>query len=504
MTDSSRAADPGSPTELDAPSLLDPADWEGFRRDAHQALDVALDFVRDRAAGPVWRELPAAVKTLSAPLPTAGEALPALIEDLQQRVLPFTLGNTHPRFWGWVHGSGTASGIVAQLMMAAINANMGGRDHAPIYLERQVIDWLRQLFGLSAGASGMVCSGTSSATLLGLAIARQRRLGPAVRREGNALCPGLRAYASAQAHVSVDKALEMMGLGHGALCPVPVAADYSMDLAALAQCIEGDLRRGLTPFAVVSSVGSVNTGAIDDLQAINRLCRRYGLWHHVDGAFGALAVMSPALRHLLAGIEAADSIAFDFHKWLHVPYAAGCLLVADGELHRQCFETSHAYLQGERQGIAGGAPWPNDFGLELSRGFAALGVWFQLREMGIERLGRAIYRNCRQAQELGRVVGADAALELMAPVTLNIVCFRYRPAGLAEREVDLLNRRIVVELQCRGIAAPSTTALDGRTVIRVAITNHRTRWRDLQALLAATLDLGRELGQAEGGGSGSR
>ncbi|GAB3279332.1 pyridoxal phosphate-dependent decarboxylase family protein [Parahaliea aestuarii] len=478
--------------DIDAPSLLDPADWASFREQAHAALDVALDHVRERPTQGVWQELPELAKRTDAPLPVAGAPLPELVAELQERVLPYTLGNIHPRFWGWVNGTGTASGIVAQMLTASINANMGGRDHAPIYLERQVLGWMQSLFGLPAGSSGMICSGTSTATLLGLAIARQRATAGEVRRGGNAVMPGLRVYTSAQAHVSVDKALEMMGLGSQALCSVPVAADFSMDVDALARCVAEDVAAGLQPFAVVSSVGSVNTGAIDDLPAINALCADYGLWHHVDGAFGALCMLSEVLRPRLAGIEAADSIAFDFHKWMHVGYSVGCLLVADGELHRQTFQTSHAYLQGERQGIAGGTPWPNDFGLELSRGFAALGVWFQLREMGIEKLGRAIHRNCLQAGKLGEAVAVSEHLELLAPVSLNIVCFRYRAAGLTAPVLDQLNRRIVVELQCRGIAAPSFTVINGSAAIRVAITNHRTRWRDLQALLDACEALGSE------------
>ncbi|TXS96052.1 cytochrome D ubiquinol oxidase subunit I [Parahaliea maris] len=482
-----------SPPDIDAASLLDPADWESFRDEAHAALDVALEHIRERQAQGVWQELPDRARQVDAPLPEEGEPLPNLVGELQDRVLPYTLGNIHPRFWGWVNGTGTPSGVIAQMMAGAINANMGGRDHAPIYLERQVIRWMQDLFGMPAGASGMICSGTSTATLLGLAVARQRATGGEARTGGNAVRPGLRVYASAQAHVSVDKALELMGLGSEALCSVPVQPDFRMDTVELARHIEADIAAGLTPLAVVSSVGSVNSGAIDDLPVINRLAREHGLWHHVDGAFGGLCVLSDVLKPRLAGIEAADSIAFDFHKWMHVGYSAGCLLVADGELHRQTFQTSHAYLQGERQGIAGGSPWPNDFGIELSRGFAALGVWFQLKEMGTRRLGQAIYRNCVQASRLGECVEASEHLELLAPVSLNIVCFRYRIPGLDGPALDRLNRRIVVELQCRGIAAPSFTVINGVVAIRVAITNHRTRWRDLQALLDAAEALGREL-----------
>lgn len=475
------------------PSPLEPADWESFREDAHRALDVALDHVRERRNGPVWREPAAEARRCDEALPLDGAALSTLIDELQTRVLPFTLGNSHPRFWGWVHGSGTPSGIVSHLMMAAINANMGGRDHAPVYIERQVIAWMKSLFGYPEQASGTIVTGTSSATLLGLAVARQRALGQRVREHGNSASDGLLAYCSEQSHVSIMKAMELLGLGNGALRLVPVSTDFAMDHRALEAMVCADLARGLKPFAVISSVGSVNTGAIDSLPAINEICAQHAIWHHVDGAFGALALLSEALRPLLRGIEQADSIAFDFHKWMHVTYAAGCLLVRDGALHRQSFETAHPYLRGERRGIAAGAPWPTDFGVDLSRGFSALGVWFQLKEMGVRRLGEAIERNCEQARWLGRAVEEASCLELLAPVSLNIVCYRFQRPGIDDEQADRLNRRIVVELQCRGIAAPSFTQLQDKAAIRVCITNHRTTRADLQALLEATIALGDEL-----------
>ena len=479
--------------DIDAPSQLDPADWPAFREQAHRALDVALDHIQQRPENPVWREIPESVKTLSNLPPAAGTPLDVIVEEVREQLLPYTLGNTHPRFWGWVHGSGTANSVVAQMMAAAINANMAGRDHAPIYIEAQVIGWMARLFGLPESASGIMCTGTSSATLLGLAVARQRALGVDARKLGNVASPGLLAYCSQQAHVSVVKAIELLGLGNEALRTVPVGDDYSMDCAALATMLAEDRQKGLQPFAVVSVVGSVNTGAIDDLNCINKLCAENGIWHHVDGAFGALAILSDELKPLLEGIDKADSIAFDFHKWMHVSYAAGCLLVRDGEQHRQTFETSAAYLQNETRGMAGGGPWPSEYGIDLSRGFAALSVWFQLKEMGTVRLGEAIYRNCMQARWLAESVSKHAMLELLAPVSLNIVCFRYHHSALSVAEHNELNRNIVVELQCRGIAAPSSTSLHGVAAIRVCIANHRTRKADLEALLVATMHIAEEL-----------
>ena len=472
-------------------SLLDPEDWEAYRRTAHEALDIALDFARHRPEEPVWQQLPDAARSLDDPLPEQASPLARVVDEVAARVLPHTLGNTHPRFWGWVHGCGSPGGIVAQLLTGAINANMGGRDHAPIYIERQVIRWMCQLYGYPATASGILCTGTSSATLLGLAVARHRALGAASRAAGSDGAP-LIAYCSDQAHVSVAKAMEVLGLGSRALRAVPVREDYSMDCGALAKMLQEDRSRGLRPFAVVSSVGTVNTGAIDDIESINALCASHGLWHHADGAFGASIVLSDDLRHRLAGLECADSIAFDFHKWMHVTYATACLLVRDGGEHLATFETAHAYLRGERKGVAAGAPWPNDFGLDLSRGFAALGIWMQLKEHGTARLGAAIKRNCEQATWLGEQIHAATDLELLAPVSLNVVCFRYDPGPLPPEQLDRLNRHLVVELQCRGIAVPSFTRLRGRTAIRVCITNHRTRLSDLAALLDAVPALGQE------------
>src|SRR3954452_17860242 len=244
-----------------------------------------------------------------------------------------------------------------------------------------------------------------------------------------------------------------------------------------------------TPFRSVSSAGTVDIGAIDDLKAVAALCREEGLWFHVDGAFGALAILSPELAPLLGGIELADSIALDFHKWGQVPYDAGFLLVRDGEQHRQAFAQPAAYLRREARGLAAGAIWPCDLGPDLSRGFRALKTWFTLKTFGTDRLGAVIARSCALAKYLETRILAEPRLELLAPVNLNIVCFRYRAA-------DEVNRETVADIQESGIAAPSSTTLDGRFAIRAAIVNHRTDESDIDALVAAVLEFG---GRRSGG-----
>jgi glutamate/tyrosine decarboxylase-like PLP-dependent enzyme len=464
---------------------LEPTDWEAFRATGHRMLDDMIDFLRDVRERPAWQAPTAAAKTrLSAPMPVEPTPLGAIYDDFREAVLPFATGNIHPGFVGWVHGSGTPTGMLAELLAAGMNSNLGGREHAAIYVERQVIGWCRTLFDFPEGASGLLVTGSSMANFIAVVVARTARLGVEVRARGLRDAPRLVAYAARSAHGCVTKAMEMAGLGSDALRLIPLDAARRLDVAALAQAIAEDRRAGAVPFLVVGTAGTVDTGAIDDLPAIAALAAAEGLWFHVDGAFGALAMMSPELRPRLAGIERADSIAFDFHKWAHAPYDAGCILVRDGDRHRAAFATEPPYLARFDRGTAAGPTWFADYGPDLSRGFRALKVWFTWREHGTEGLGAAMLKNCRQAAALGEMVGACSDLVLVAPVGLNIVCFRYRREGLDEETLDRINKDIVADTQESGIAVPSSTIVDGRFAIRVNLTNHRTTMAHLERLLA--------------------
>ncbi|MSP82745.1 MAG: cytochrome D ubiquinol oxidase subunit I [Alphaproteobacteria bacterium] len=477
--------DPDLPT-------LDPEDWDAYARSWHAQVDALIAHLRVRSAGPVWRPVPDALKRwASAPAPLEGVGIDAALREVRERLLPFATGNAHPRFFGWVHGSGTVGGAIAEMTAAALNANVGGRDHGAVYLERQVVGWFRDLFGLPQAAGGLLLSGTSMGNLVALALARNRGSGHDVRDEGVGQGPRAMVYASTQAHDSVRKAVEFLGLGRRSLGSVAVDGDFRLDTSALGRRIEADRTAGLRPIAVVATAGSVNTGAIDDLAAVADLCSRHGLWFHVDGAFGALIALVPDLRSRLTAIERADSIAFDFHKWLHVPYDAGCLLVRDGSALAESFATVAAYL-GTGDALAGGAPWFADLGPELSRGFRALKVWITIKEHGLARLGAKIAENCAQARHLADRIAATPGLELLAPVGLNIVCFRACPPGKDAADLDRLNLHIVATLQERGLAAPSTTRVGEATAIRVNLTNHRTRRADLDALVVDILAIAAE------------
>ena len=466
---------------------LDPEDWSELRALGHRMLDDMIDYIEHVRERPVWQPIPQAVRErFRAKLPHLPVDLGDAYEEFSRFVVPYATGNVHPGFMGWVHGGGTAVGMLAEMLAAGLNPNLGGRDHMPVEVERQIVAWAREMFGFPKGASGLFVTGTSMANLLAVLIARTGTLGRESRQTGISASGGrLRAYTSAGAHVCISQAMELSGLGADALRKIPTDAQFRMDVPALRKAIAEDRANGLEPFLVVGTAGSVDTGAIDDLAAISDLCRQEKIRFHIDGAFGALAVWSPELAPLVNGIERADSIAFDFHKWGQVPYDAGFLLVRDGELHRDTFASPASYLRRETRGLAAGSPWPSEFGPDLSRGFRALKTWFTLKTYGTDRLGKVIARTCALAKHLEQRVRNEPQLELLAPVPLNIVCFRYRAA-----DSDAVNARIVADLHESGIVAPSTTTINGKLAIRAAFVNHRTQICDADALIDAVTRFG--------------
>ncbi|HZL61778.1 MAG TPA: aminotransferase class V-fold PLP-dependent enzyme [Pseudolabrys sp.] len=450
-------------------------------------LDDILDYIENIRERPVWQPIPDGVRArFREAVPTGPSDLAAVHDAFMRHILPFATGNTHPGFMGWVHGGGNVPGMLAEMLAAGLNANLGGRDHMPIEVERQITHWLRQLFDFPSSASGLFVTGTSMANLLGVLIARTRELGVDVRHDGVASSnKRLVAYTSAAAHGCIAQAMDLSGLGSAALHVIPTNELHQIDIDALKAAIAPDRNAGLTPFLVIGAAGTVDTGAIDDLAALAAIARQEQLWFHVDGAIGALAIMAPEIAPRLAGIQEADSIALDFHKCGQVPYDAGFILVRDGTLHRDTFASPAAYLRRETRGLAAGSQWPCDFGPDLSRGFRALKTWFTLKVYGTDALGAMIARTCELARYLEIKIATSKELELLAPVSLNIVCFRHRGD-----DPDRLNAKIVADLHESGIAAPSTTMIGNRLAIRAAIVNHRTEPRDIDALLKAVSKFG--------------
>ncbi|MDB5095152.1 MAG: Aromatic-L-amino-acid decarboxylase [Candidatus Eremiobacteraeota bacterium] len=466
-------------------AALDPSDWEAFRATLHAAVDQVVDDMAAIRERPAWRPVPLEVKAaLQDAIPPDGEPLDATYARFRELIEPYPTGNVHPRFFGWVHGGGSAAGVLAELLAAGMNANVGGREHAAVYVERAVVRWFADLFGYPANASGILTTGTSMGNLLAVVAARDAALGRSARDAGIAGAQ-LTAYAAAGVHDSVAKAMAVAGLGRAALHEAAVDEQRGIEVAALRGRIRVDRAAGMQPFLIVATAGSVDVGAFDPIAALADLCAEERLWLHVDGAFGALAILSPAHAHLVRGIERADSIAFDAHKWLQAPYASGCVLFRDEAAHRAPFASAPAYLKRTERGTGAGAPWYADYGIELSREFRALKIWFILRHYGPKRLGAAIARTCDLAATLGRRIEEAADLELLAPVLLNVVCFRVVRPGLDDEALDRLNAEVAVAVQESGAAVPSTTRIDGRLALRACIVNHRTRPEDLDVLLEA-------------------
>jgi aromatic-L-amino-acid/L-tryptophan decarboxylase len=468
-------------------SGLDPSDWQSVRAQGHRMLDDILDYVEHIRERPVWQPIPDDVRAhFRTVAPVAATDLAAVHDEFMRYILPFATGNTHPGFMGWVHGGGNVPGMLAEMLAAGLNANLGGRDHVPIEVERQIVQWVRQFFGFPETASGLFVTGTSMANLLGVLVARTATLGVGVRRHGVAAEHSrLTAYTSAASHGCVAQAMDLSGIGTEQLRVISTNRNQQIDLGELERAIAADRHAGFTPFLVIGTAGTVDIGAIDDLAGLSRIARREKLWLHIDGAYGALAILAPDIAPRLVGIECADSIALDFHKWAQVPYDAGFILVRDGTLHRDTFASPAAYLRRETRGLAAGTSWPCDLGPDLSRGFRALKTWFTLKVYGIDAIGAVISRTCVLARYLERKVIATPELELLAPVALNIVCFRYRGD-----DANRLNANIVADLHESGLVAPSTAMIDGHLAIRAAIVNHRTSERDMDALINATVAFG--------------
>lgn len=467
---------------------LDPSDWQDFRAQGHRMLDDIFDYLEHIRERPVWQPIPPEVREhFRQTMPKEPSDLATVHETFMREILPFAVGNAHPGFMGWVHGGGTPVGMLAEMLAAGLNANLGGRDQMPVEVERQVVQWVRELFGFPETASGIFVAGTSMANLIAVLVARAAVMGINVRHQGVAAgSKHLAAYTSAGAHGCIAQAMDISGLGIDALRIIPANDLYQMDVESLQRAIAADRSAGLTPFFIAGTAGTVDVGAIDDLALLAQIARREGLWFHVDGAYGALAMLAPDIAPRLAGIELADSIAFDFHKWGQVPYDAGFTLVRDGALHLSTFASPAAYLRRETRGMAAGSPWPCDFGPDLSRSFRALKTWFTIKVYGAEKLGQMISRTCTLARYLAQRIEATPQLELLAPVSLNIICFRYRC-----EDADRVNADIAVALQESGIAAPSTTTINGCLAIRAAIVNHRTSSSDIDALITATVEFGK-------------
>ena len=479
-----------------AQHTLDPENWDELRTLGHRMLDDMFEHLETLRGQPAWQPVPAEVRqALDEPLPRGSQPVESVYQEFVTNIVPYTSGNRHPRAWGWVRGNGTPLAMLAEMLAAGINSHCGGGNQSPTLVEEQVLEWLREIMGMPQGTSGLLTSGGTMANLIGLAVARHAKAGFDIRKDGLQGVPArLTVYCSAETHMWAQKSMELLGLGSRSLRRIAVDAESRIDIAGLRKQIAQDKAEGLHPIAVIGNAGTVNTGSVDDLIALRQLCDEEALWLHVDGAFGALLKLSPKYRHLVRGAELADSLAFDLHKWMYLPFEVGCLLVRDAEMHRAAFATPASYLEGAERGMLAGGMTFSDRGIELTRGFKALKVWMSLKAHGVDAYTALIEQNMEQAAHLADRVDKHAELESLSLRQMNIVCFRYRPtAPMSDEELNGLNREIVLRLQESGEFVVSGTVLDGKYAIRVANTNHRSRLEDFDALADAVIARGQRL-----------
>jgi glutamate/tyrosine decarboxylase-like PLP-dependent enzyme len=470
---------------------LDPCDWESLRELSHRIVDDAIGYTRDVRDRPVWQPMPEDVRAVfDTQLPTKPTSMEEVYRKLAENMMPYPMGNIHPRFWMWYMGSSNFTGALGDFLAAILGSNLGGGNHAAALIDQQVVDWFKQMVGFPKGASGTLVSGGSMANFIGLTVARNEMAGIDVRENGvGAIEKPLRFYGSDQVHSCHQIAMETLGLGNRALRKIPTRRDCLMDVAALQTAIAEDRAAGFNPACLIATAGTVNTGAIDDLQGIAELCRTENMWFHVDGCIGALLAIAPNNSYRVAGLELADSIALDPHKWLHAPFEVGCALVRDLKAHRGAFGLTPEYLEPAERGIAA-APWLFDYGVQTSRGFRALKVWMSLQEHGVEKFGRLIDQNIAQATYLTGLIGGNPVLELRSDTSLNIVCYRYNPGNKSDAALKHINTEIMLRMQETGVAAVSDTTVHGEHFLRVAINNHRTITEDLEFLVKETVRLG--------------
>ena len=474
---------------------LDPEDWEHSRALAHQMVDDAIDYLRTVRERPVWQAMPETVREqLQRPLPEEPTNLNQVYQSLMDNIMPYPMGNIHPRFWMWYMGSSNFTGAMGDFMAAIVGSNLGGGNHAAALVDRQVVDWCKQMVGFPNSSSGTLVSGGSMANIICLTVARNVMADSDIRAHGVAdITRPLKFYASDQVHSCHQKGLEVLGLGKQSLTRIRTNNAYEIDTEALEQAIITDTKAGLKPVCVIANAGTVNSGAIDDLQSIAALCKEHGLWFHADGCIGALIAIAEKNSHLVAGLEKADSIALDPHKWLHAPFEVGCAVIKDAHAHLNTFSLTPEYLEKTQRGIAATNDWLFDYGMQTSRGFRALKVWLAIQEHGIKKFGRLIDQNIAQAKYLTALITATTELELLTPTVINIVCFQFNPGNFSNEFIKKINIEIMLQLQETGTAAISDTTLDGKHCLRVAINNHRTRQCDLDMLVAEVLRIGQAL-----------
>lgn len=493
---------------------LDP---EKFRELGYRVIDMIAEYyakIRDVPVFPAKTSREVAA-IFDEPLPTRGSDPGPILDAWRDKVLPNATHLGSPRYFGFVNGSGTMIATLAEALASAVNMNVGAWKPAPAAteIERRTIAWIAELIGYPKDCGGYFLSGGTMANFAAILTALRNTAGYDTTEEGlqtERRKGRFTIYMSDhEGHSSIVRAADMLNLGRRAIRRVPSHDDFTMDVAALEGMLDDDVARGDVPFCVVGQVGSINVGAVDPLEDIARVCAERRLWFHADGACGAVGAMLPGKRHLFNGLEKADSVTLDPHKWLYIPYECGCLLAKEPETLRRAFSMTAPYLRGTLPTEYTGLDYL-EYGPQMSRGFRALKVWMTLKHYGVEGYRTLLSQNVRCAEYLDELVRTSPDFEPLHAPTLFIYAFRYLPEDLRRRlqdraetraridaYLDWLNQRVADAIQLTGVAFIMTTSVRGRTVLRLSICSHRTTPRDIELVFAKLRDLGQGIDSQE-------
>jgi aromatic-L-amino-acid decarboxylase len=476
---------------------LDPADWESMRALGHRMVDDMLIYLQNIRSESTGFPTQKAIEDICVPLTQDGEGEEKVYEVFQQSILPYTVTATRPRFWALVVGTGSPYGMFTEMLRAGMNSAQEAF-LAESYVHKQVISWIKEMIGFPEEAGGVLVGGGSEANFTGLAVARNAKAKVDMKAEGvQGLGRRMTLYCSDETHHCLERSVELLGLGNEALRWIPTDNDCSIRLDALKKAIDDDRKHNNHPFCIIGCAGTVNSGAFDDLNALADLAEAENMWFHVDGAFGAWVKISETHRYLADGMERADSLAVDLHKWMCMPYSIGCTLVKDRLAHYSTFVYGHEakYLQSALDQREDQVTNPHNLALALSRDFTSLKAYMLLRAYGKKKYAKLVQQNIDQMSYLAELIRKEPDMEITAPVVSNAVCFRYKPKGLTELEVEKLNKTIFDELNQVSFMMISDTTIKGKYMLRACNVNHRSQKQDFEFLVNEVKKIGLQLGK---------
>jgi aromatic-L-amino-acid decarboxylase len=474
---------------------LDPEDWDEFTNLGHQMLEDMVQYLKTIRDQTITLPDEKIMADIYAPLTDEGEGEEEVYQVFKQSILPHLVANTKPTFWGYAVGTGSPYGMLVDML--ASGSNCPDEDWvASTHCHRQVINWIKELLDYPKDAGGVLVYGGTEANFTGLAVARNKKAEVDMKAKGMQSVPRkMTLYVSEEGHHCLERSVELIGLGNEALRWIPTDDMCRIRVDKLSSAIKKDREDGCYPFCVIGCAGTINSGAFDDFNSLAKLASKEDMWFHVDAAFGGWVKLSSTHRHLADGMEKADSLAIDLHKWMYMPYGIGCTLIRDRVAHFSAFVYGHEaeYLKGSFDAFKDMLDWPDMLSLPLSRYFVSLKAYMLLRAYGKGKYRRLIQQNLDQIAYLEKLVKAEKCLEITAPVTSNVICFRYNPGGFDESQLMDLNKAILDELWKVHFGVVSDTTVKGRYTLRACCVNHRTRYEDFDWLVNEVKKLGYEL-----------